>query len=140
MDLLEEIPESRRVTRRAVDIACDLITERWDRPVQSHCVDLSPQGMRLETTFPLDVEDMVVVSLRPPHAVDELTLFARVASVVRAPRFLETGRIVVGLEFLAPDDDDLVILYEALRGLPPPLPAWSRPAGPPPSQDRISYS
>lgn len=116
--------EARRCARRAVDLACDLIIDRWDQPVQSHCVDLSPYGMLLETTFPVDDGEQVMLSFRPPASSKEVILFARVRHVRRDPAAIDVDG--VGLEFENTTVWEQQKLAAALKGLPPPLPGQRR--------------
>ena len=97
-----------------------MITGRWDKPVQSHCLDLSPYGMLLETSYRLDDGEQVMLSFRPPHSVQEVTLFARVRHVRRDPAVIEPDG--VGLEFENTTAWEQQMLAAALRGLPPPFP------------------
>ncbi len=118
-------PESRRAARRAVDIACDLISTHWDRPVPSRCSDLSPHGMWLETTVPLEVGERVVVCFRPPRSGD-MMVFARVNRVERDDRDERSGSSGVGLELVGLSALEQTELALSLRGLPPVLPGHKR--------------
>jgi hypothetical protein len=124
---VEPMLESRRATRRAVDVACDLITARWDRPVRSRCTDLSPYGMWLETTLPLVEWERLVVSFRLGAVA--LSLFGVVRRVVRGGQHLRTGLSGVGIEFEGTSPWEQGLLAASLQGLPPPLPeqraAWT---------------
>ena len=127
----EPAPESRRAARRAVDIRCDLITDRWDRPVPSRCADLSPHGMWLETSMRLDVCERVVVCFRLPQASpsaqpSELMLFARVKRVERDDHDVAQGSSGVALEFVGTTAHELTALDASLRGIPPVFPGRKR--------------
>ncbi len=122
MQSIAEInPESRRAARRAVTLSCEVITSRWDRPVQSECSDLSPYGMWIETTFPLKEGDDIMLNFCPPRRDVELTLFAKVRHVDDR-LVLERGASGVGLEFENVTVWEAQILRSALKGLPPHLP------------------
>ncbi|MBW2454015.1 MAG: PilZ domain-containing protein [Deltaproteobacteria bacterium] len=125
----EQMPESRRAARRAVDFACDLVAARWDRPVTSRCTDLSPFGMWLETTLPLTEEDSVVVSFTPPQRDREMTLFATVRHVVRDTFGMRSQAFGIGLEFENVTVFEEKILGDRLRGMPPRLPTAKRESG-----------
>jgi hypothetical protein len=114
--------EARRTARRAVGLQCELITNRWDFPVQSQCSDLSELGMKLETTFPLEDGDDVVLSFTTPHFDEVLTVFAKVRHVHRRAAHEVTGEKGVGLEFSSMSMRENLLLAAALRGIPPALP------------------
>lgn len=126
MEIAMGSPESRRAARRAVDLSCEIIICRWDRPVRSRGTDLSPYGMWIETTVPLAVGEQVVVELSPPGRERALPLFARVMRIERDERDLVSGSIGVGLEFVNVTIWEQRILTGALRGLPPHLPGHKR--------------
>ena len=125
----EDIPESRRTARRAVDFSIDLVTSSWDRPVASRCVDLSPLGMWLETTLPVVEGDEVVVCFSPPHRQREMAIFARVRHVVRDDLGVRARAFGVGLEFENATVFEKKTLADALHGMPPRLPTAKRESG-----------
>ncbi len=126
MLMTEQIPESRRAARRAVELDCELICNHWDRPIPSICTDLSPYGVWLETTMPLEHGERVVLSFTPPSRGKELTLFARVKRIERDDDDRVHGCSGVGLEFEGLSVWEQQILSGALRGLPPHLPGHKR--------------
>ncbi len=125
----EDIPESRRAARRAVDFRIDLVTSSWDRPVASRCTDLSPFGMWLETTLPVVEGDQVVACFSPPHRDKEMTVFARVRHVVRDDLGVRAQAFGVGLEFENVTVFEEKTLGDALQGMPPRLPTGKRESG-----------
>ena len=118
--------EARRAARRSVDIRCDVITTRWDRPVASRCTDLSPHGMWLETTMPLEVGERVVLCFRVPRSPTDMMLFANVNRVERDEQDMRHGSNGVGLEFLGASMLEEAELESSLRGTPPVLPGHKR--------------
>ncbi len=125
----EQMPESRRAARRAVDFHCDLVAVRWDRPVCSRCTDLSPYGMWIETTLPLTEGDSVVVTFTPPQRERELTLFAKVRHVVRDIFGKRCQAFGIGLEFENVTVFEDKTLSDGLKGMPPRLPSTKRQSG-----------
>src|SRR5262245_29831951 len=107
---------ARRALRRAVNLRCYLMGAKWDRPLPCRASDLSPFGIKLETSAHVDVGEPVVVSFQPPRHDSELTLFATVVRVATGTLDSE-----VGLYFRVGAADQ-TILEACLRGLPPPLP------------------
>lgn len=118
--------DSRRAARRAVDVACDVISSRWDGPVAARCTDLSPHGMWLETPAELDEGERVVLCFRPPRSPSEMTLFARVGRVLRDERDRFGGTSGAALAFVGASALEVEELEHALRGLPPVFPGQKR--------------
>ncbi|MBI4705983.1 MAG: PilZ domain-containing protein [Deltaproteobacteria bacterium] len=120
-ELIHPLTHNRRAQRRAVDIPCELIARSCDEPINHRASDMTPHGVWVDTSFPLDEGAQVVVSFRPPRATvpGEMTLFARVARSIR-PR--HTGgfrpRAGMALEFVGVSVTDRKTLRAALRGLP----------------------
>jgi hypothetical protein len=122
MHLLEDMSESRRAARRGVEVACELITPRWNQPLATRGMDLSPYGMWIETRAPAAIGDEVVVCFTPPRRERELTLFARVCRIGEH----DDGERGVGVEFEALDWFEQKTLADGLRGIPPRFPGRSR--------------
>jgi hypothetical protein len=82
--------------------------------------------MWLESPFPQEVGDELVVSFAPPRWRGP-SLVA-LAEVRRADAHRRSRRAGMGLAFVDLRDDDRDDLAAALRGLPPPLPVTRSPA------------
>ena len=121
-DLNQQGPESRRAARRAVDLSCEVIASGWDRPIASHCADVSPFGMWLETSYPVKHGDTLVVCFVPPKRERELTLFAQVCRVDER----DDGSYGVGVEYASLDWFEQKTLADCLRGIPPHFPGKKR--------------
>ncbi len=115
-----ELDYARRAERREVDVMCDVVARNWDEPVPYRASDLSPRGMWLDSTFPLEVGEIAHVTVRGTRPGEApLELFARVARCTRTLRPLGEGRSGMGLEFLGVAADERTELRRRLRGLAP---------------------
>ena len=116
----EKIPESRRATRRAVELFCDVVAPHEDYAEQALGTDLSQYGMSLMTDVPLDVGDVITVTFTPPGRDITLTLFGLVR---RSFLDIDVGQFDTGIEFVNITPFETKLLRDALVGIPPKLPA-----------------
>ena len=105
--------EQRRVARRAIALDCELITARCDVPLPGRCSDLSTKGMALASEADVHPGESVVLSFLPPRSREALTLFGRVRHAMGPLR----------VEFEAITTEEHILLFDALRGIPPRLPS-----------------
>lgn len=120
----------RRALRRAVELPVELISEHVDQPLLYWATDLTPQGMWLDTSFPMQLGETVVVCFRPAvwWQARELMVFAQVSRSVWGRSSSEVG---MGLEFLDISEHEQRALSAWLHRRPPPLPKRrARPQGP----------
>ncbi len=109
---------SRRALRRAVDLECEIISERLgDEPISGQATDLTAYGMAVLTDAPLQLGEPVVVGFVPPHAGKKLTVFAEVSRLGHA-----SGKRGLGLKFCNLTIWEHQVLHSAVKGLPPVLP------------------
>jgi hypothetical protein len=115
-----ELNYARRAERRAVNILCDVVAREWEAPFSHRATDLSPFGMWLQTSFPLRVGDVVVLSFKPPTWSDtgDLTVFAEVTRRVKIFERHGVRRNGMGLEFLDLSDEERGRLRGWLRHKP----------------------
>jgi hypothetical protein len=108
----------RRALRRAVEIPCELITRYLDEPLVYWATDLSPHGLWLDTGFPMEIGEVVVIGFEPAvwWKARPLVLFAEVVRTTRG------GSAGMGLGFVDITDHEQRALRVWLRGRPPPLP------------------
>ncbi|MSP24208.1 MAG: hypothetical protein EXR75_03390 [Myxococcales bacterium] len=100
---LPAVPEgSRRTIRRAVTLACEVISERSDEPVRFRATELSVDGIWLATASPMRAGSIVVVCFSLDDGwAEELVLFASVARVSTARGAKDdTPGVGMGLELL----------------------------------------
>ena len=87
---------TRRDGRQAVDIACEVMTNRSELAALLRCTDLSLGGARIRSGIAPAKGELVVLSFKPPSERQELTLFAKVCHVIRRGRAVRG----FGVEFL----------------------------------------
>lgn len=116
---------SPRIARR-VDVRCELVTMRSDRPVAAHCMALSVRGAWLEANTVVSPNEEVIVCFAPPRRSEPLMLLGHVTCTCGDPRLLSRrcppGGISVAVKFEALDVCEELMLGECLRGFPPPRP------------------
>lgn len=112
----------RRALRRAVDIPIQLVTRHVDEPLIYWATDLSPFGMWIETPFPMQLHDSMVVCFKPGVCWSSraLHIFASVERVSRAAGV--SGDSGMGLSFDDITAHEQRALSGWLRWRPPPLP------------------
>ncbi|MDD9938326.1 MAG: PilZ domain-containing protein [Myxococcales bacterium] len=122
---IAELPSRRRAPRRAVDLECEVRSSLWDGALPFQVRDLSPVGMWLDTSLPLDEGDEVLLSFRPPRWSEaEWPLIARgaVARVGLHRRRHDARPSGMGLSFKGLEPGELCRLEDVLIGLPLPVP------------------
>ncbi len=119
--------DRRRTMRRGVRIGCEAVADDGFRPLGRRTLDLSPEGMLLETrgTFARLGEE-VIVSFRPPNSRVWIDAVAEVARLVKGRRRGDHEQ-AIGLRFVTMDSGDRAFLTAKLRGHPPPIPARQQP-------------
>ena len=107
--------------RRAVELPCELISRYVDEPLLYWATDLTPFGIWLETPFPMELGEQVVLCFKPSVWWDhrELTLFAEVTRTRGATEVTDRG---MGLAFMDITVHERRALATWLRNRPPPLP------------------
>ncbi len=112
---------NRRALRRAVQLPCELVSRYVDQPLLYWATDLTPYGLWLETPFPMELGEEVVLCITPGIWWNqrELMLFAE---VTRISTSRDQGERGMGLEFLDATPHERRALEAWLRNRPPPLP------------------
>lgn len=119
--------QRRRELRRDVRVACEAVADDGFRPLGHRTLDVSTDGMLLETHGAFArVGEEVIVSLRAPDSRVWVDAIARVARIVTGRRRTDRAQ-AIGLEFVSMDATDRAILGAKLRGYPPPLPSRQPP-------------
>jgi len=121
LQVAEVLPGARRAVRRAVSLECAVISDWWDEPVPHLVTNLTPHGLWIETPFPLEIGDEMIVSFTPPRwrRDREIVTCGAVRRVDLRRREAGGG---MGIEFLDLGEGERSELTATLRGLPPPLP------------------
>jgi hypothetical protein len=112
----------RRGLRRAVALECEAWSEAWDEPAPLCATELSPYGAWLETSYPLELGDWLVLSVRLRPKAKELFVEGRVRRVELRRRITDKRRAGMGVEFVDLAPTLRLVLDDVLRGTPPPLP------------------
>jgi hypothetical protein len=127
MDCDDAFPQRRRAVRRAVQVECDVVSDHWDEPVPLLATDMSPFGLWLETPFPLEIGEELVIAFTPPGLHDELVAIAEVRRVALRRRRTDPPVSGMGVAFTDVEAVAESGIEQGLQGLPPPLPR-ARPA------------
>ena len=111
----------RREVRRAVPLTCQIVRERDFRLVAERALDVSPDGMLVETEVDLEPGENVFVSFRATDLGIWFDSEATVARVIRGRRPGDKGR-GVAIRFSTLPRVKRMILRGHLRKVPPPIP------------------
>lgn len=124
---MDQTESGRRAVRRAVELPCEVVSRYVDQPLLYWATDLSPFGMWLETKFPMQAGERLVVCFQPPiwWRARELMVFAE---VVRASSGRDNAR-GMAVEFNDLNVHERRTLRGWLRGRPPPLPRRRKRSG-----------
>ena len=134
-----EVISSRSELRRAVDTTCQIVADAWDVPIDHAIQDLSSGGMWVESMFPLEVGEDIVVAIQPPpraergegeaSADEPIHVLGRVRRVSLGRRSSDPPRAGMGIEFLHVEECATDRLARSLHGIPPRIPGDAgRPA------------
>jgi hypothetical protein len=113
----------RTQLRRSVRIDCEVVSERGFRLLARRALDLSTDGMLVQSDAQVDVGDDVIISFTAPGGRFWMDAEATVARVVRGIREGDTRGRCLGLRFRTLDSMSRAVLAASLRGLPPPIPS-----------------
>lgn len=116
------IAKDRKTLRRRVRIPCQVVREHDFALVSDVCFDLSPQGMRVRSLSPVELNTPLLVSFRVPDAGVHMDVSARVSRVAKGRRRGERFA-TLGLSFVDLSPLEGAILAARLKGVPPPAPA-----------------
>ncbi len=95
-----ELDYARRGERREVDVMCEVVARNWDEPLRYRATDMSPHGLWIQTSFPLDIGDSMVLTFQAPRAPEPMQLFARVVRTVRVHEKNGRRECGMGLELV----------------------------------------
>ena len=112
----------RQAFRRYVRLDCEVVREHDFRTVGALALDLSTTGMLVATRERVLTGEELVFAFRPPSQNRWVDGMATVARVVHGRRPGDPER-AIGLSFHSMRASDVSLLWESLRGLPPPVPA-----------------
>lgn len=112
----------RRAFRREVLLRCQVVRERDFRLVSDLAFDISTEGMLVATNHVVLTGEPLIVSFQAPRSGHYVDVEGTVARVVHGRRPGDRGRCL-GIEFQGLHADARRVLFDRLRGLPPPEPA-----------------
>ena len=111
----------RRSLRRAVTTECQVVSDRLFRLLSDQALDISKEGMLVESDALTCVGEELIVSFRLPGTRLWLDAEAEVARIVRGRRTGDRHR-ALGIRFTHIDSLNLAMLSGSLVGTPPPVP------------------
>ena len=119
-----QLASERKVSRRAVNVECQVVRERTFTLLGTRGVDLSTDGMLVACDTHAEVGEELLVSLRIPGTQHWIDTIATVARVVHGQRRGDRFR-AIGLRFASLGTEDNLLIRCALHRFPPPFPARS---------------
>lgn len=111
----------RHAMRRAVRLDCQVVRQHDFKLLGARTLDISTEGMLIETDVNVLTGEEVIVTFRAPRTHQWFDCEATVARVVHGRRPGDRGACL-GLSFDTLDDWSRMMLRSDLRGLPPPIP------------------
>jgi hypothetical protein len=111
----------RRSIRRAVSAECQVVTDRHFQLVGIRALDLSVEGMLVESDHRPPLGEEVIVSLKLPGTTMWVDAEAEVMRHVLGLRRSDPSA-GIGLRFTGMDSITKVLLRSSLVGRPPPAP------------------
>ena len=111
----------RHAMRRAVRIDCQVVRSHDFKLLGARALDISTEGMLIETDINVLTGEDVIVAFRAPRTHQWFDCEATVARVLHGRRPGDRGQCL-GLSFETLDDWSRLMLRNDLRGLPPPIP------------------
>ncbi len=114
----------RRSLRRHVGVTCSMASQLWDGTVDFAASDVSHEGLWIDTPYPLELGDEVVLSFVPPGAArhEDVWAIAEVARVGLWDANCVPWEAGMGLSFTYFSALDRRFLAQSLLGRPPRLP------------------
>ena len=112
--------------RKKAQIPVEVITNFCDTPVMFITDDLSPRGTYLISDFLPDLGEHIICSFDLRRDEGEYCFFGEVSRINWFRRKTDNGRPGFGVRFMDTTPRNRLKLRQALRGLPPPVPAKMR--------------
>jgi Tfp pilus assembly protein PilZ len=98
-----------------------VVSNLWDEEIVQTALDISPAGCFVLTELPLMLGDEVVVSFDVENH-GEIVVFGKVVRAALPRRARDEGLAGFGIEFVDMTPVQRLVVREACRHLPPPVP------------------
>ena len=118
--------QKRNEVRRATILPTEVSTPWRDSPLDLIAADLSPRGMYLISEAMPSIGDFVICSFALQRDKPLLNMFSRVQRINWHRRRNDRYRPGFGVEFVKPEPEMRLMIRDAVRGLPPPIPSRRR--------------
>ena len=116
----------RSEVRKALRLPIEVVHPDWEAPEVWTTFDLSPTGAYVRSEREAAPGDAVVVSFQLPNSSHELSFFGRVVRALWDVRDDELVPCGFAVRFVDAGPLDRLRIREALRGIPPRIPAEAR--------------
>lgn len=109
--------EARRAVRRLVDLECEVYSDLWGEAIPHRAVEVSENGLWIQTELLLEVGSEVTLTFCPPDWEDPLYVAGRVRRVELRSRAGDTNAVGMGIAFESLRNDERRRLTHSMRCL-----------------------
>ena len=109
--------EARRAVRRLVDLECEVYSELWGESISHRAIEVSENGLWIQTELLLEVGTEVTLTFYPPDWEEPLCVAGRVQRVELRSRPGDANAVGMGIGFEALRNDERRRLTRSLRCL-----------------------
>ena len=107
--------EARTAVRRLVDLECDVYSELWGEAISHRAVEVSENGLWIQTELLLEVGNEVTLTFYPPDWDEPLCVAGRVRRVELRSRPGDANSVGMGIAFEALRNDERRRLTQSMR-------------------------
>jgi Tfp pilus assembly protein PilZ len=109
--------EARRAVRRLVDLECEVYSAIWGEAIPHRAVDVSENGLWIQTELLLELGTDVTLTFLPPDWDEPLCVAGRVQRVELRSRPGDASAVGMGIAFEALRNDERRRLTHSMRCL-----------------------
>ena len=109
--------EARRAVRRLVDLECGVYSALWGEAIPHRAVEVSENGLWIQTDLPLEIGTEVTLTFVPPDWDEPLCVAGRVRRVELRSRPGNASAVGMGVAFEALRNDERRRLTHSMRCL-----------------------
>ena len=109
--------EARRAVRRLVDLECEVYSELWGESISHRAIEVSENGLWIQTELLLEVGTEVTLTFYPPDWEEPLCVAGRVQRVELRSRPKDANAVGMGIGFEALRNDERRRLTRSMRCL-----------------------